>query len=104
MSQAIIKKDIQKRLSESQQILFREFRKECNIQMLSYQIERYSDSNHKRHLYFKQKTNDWSSPYWGKGCEEIILCLNSTNGIGCIEELSCPCLGLIKDITEYSSW
>ena len=70
---AVIKKDISKRLSPTQLILYRQFRKECNTKLLEYQIERYSDPKHRLHNYFKDKTNDWTNPFWAIKGEEIIL-------------------------------
>lgn len=101
---AIIKKDIQKRLSSKQLESFRSFRRNCNIKMLNYQIERYSCESHKHHNYFKSKTNNWTSPYWGPSKEEIILCIEESSGIGLVEILFCPCLGISMNITNWDSW
>ena len=101
---AIIKKDISKRLNDYQLGLYREFRKECNTKLLEYQIERYSDPKHKLYNYFKNKTNDWTSPFWAIKGEEIILFESSDSGIGISHILFCPIFGITKSITDLNKW
>lgn len=98
----ILKNNYLNKLTSYQLKEFREFRLECNIKYLEYQIQRYSDVKHPKYNYFKNKTNNWSYPYWGNVENEIILTLYQTNGLTTIEILECNLLGLSRDITDYS--